>query len=62
MQFNNVEELSLQEMKDQTNIEDGEMRRTLQVSHDTEYREKLLFFISVVGVWEGESADQDTER
>jgi len=30
MQFNNVEELSLQEMKDQTNIEDGEMRRTLQ--------------------------------
>lgn len=31
MQFNNVEELSLQEMKDQTNIEDGEMRRTLQV-------------------------------
>ena len=45
MQFNNVEELSLQEMKDQTNIEDGEMRRTLQVSHDTEYLEKLSFFI-----------------
>ena len=60
MQFNNVEELSLQEMKDQTNIEDGEMRRTLQVGRDTEYLEKLPFFISVVGVWEGESADQDT--
>ena len=43
MQFNNVEELSLQEMKDQTNIEDGEMRRTLQVSHGTEYLEKLPF-------------------
>ena len=31
LQFNNVDELTLEEIKDQTNIEDGEMRRTLQV-------------------------------
>merc|ERR1719213_305342 len=30
LQFNNVDELTLEEIKDQTNIEDGEMRRTLQ--------------------------------
>ena len=27
LQFNNVDELTLEEIKDQTNIEDGEMRR-----------------------------------
>jgi len=30
LQFNNIDELSLEEMKVATNIEDGEMRRTLQ--------------------------------
>ena len=31
LQFNNTDELSLEDMKEATNIEDGEMRRTLQV-------------------------------
>jgi len=30
LQFNNTDELSLEDMKEATNIEDGEMRRTLQ--------------------------------
>ena len=31
MQFNNHDEQTLEEMLEATNIEDGEMRRTLQV-------------------------------
>ena len=50
MQFNNVEELSLQEMKDQTNIEDGEMRRTLQVEKLYLLFLDLQFYVSVFGL------------
>ena len=31
LQFNNTDEQTLEEMMEATNIEDGEMRRTLQV-------------------------------
>ena len=32
MQFNSVDEMTLEEVKEASNIEDGELRRTLQVS------------------------------
>ena len=35
LHFNECDELSLEEVKEATNIEDGELRRTLQVLHYT---------------------------
>ena len=63
LQFNNVDELTLEEIKDQTNIEDGEMRRTLQVGGGLRSVSSVLstFPFAVVGLREGQSADQDTK-
>ena len=50
LQFNNVDELTLEEIKDQTNIEDGEMRRTLQVGKISVSSVLSRFYSAVAGL------------
>ena len=56
LQFNDADELSLEELKESTNIEDGELRRTLQVSLSRAVFEQSSLFGSVFRIqvhWSG---------